>query len=182
MMRVLRFSFLAVFAAVWILWPAHVRTQNDASVSLPEHVMGRPVVAGEVLVRFRADASSRMTQIERSLDADGNRPLGAGAWRRLHSMSRTVQTLLSVLSSRSDVVEVEPNYILHTTAVPNDPFFSSLWGLSNSGRPNADIHAVAAWDVSTGSTANVVGLVDTGVDYNHPDLAANMWSAPRSSP
>ena len=53
-----------------------------------------------------------------------------------------------------------------------------MWGLSNSSHPNADIHAVAAWNVTTGSPANVVGVVDTGVDYNHPDLAPNMWSAP----
>ena len=49
---------------------------------------------------------------------------------------------------RADVLEVEPNYLLHTTAVPNDPFFSSMWGLSNSSHLNADIHAVTAWNVT----------------------------------
>ena len=64
--------------------------------------------------------------------------------------------------------------------------FSTLWGLFNTGQtvngvvgtPGADISAVPAWDVTTGSRANVIPIVDTGVDYNHPDLAANVWSAP----
>jgi subtilisin family serine protease len=37
-----------------------------------------------------------------------------------------------------------------------------------------------AWDISTGGTATTIGVVDTGVDYTHPDLAANIWSAPRA--
>ncbi|HYX40573.1 MAG TPA: S8 family serine peptidase, partial [Pyrinomonadaceae bacterium] len=80
------------------------------------------------------------------------------------------------------------NYIVQPTATPNDPQFTQQWALQNTGQnvqgiagtPGADIKATAAWDVDTnrGSTANVVGIVDTGIDYNHPDLAANVWSAP----
>jgi len=51
---------------------------------------------------------------------------------------------------------------------------------SATGVAGADINADFAWDISTGSRANVVAIVDTGIDYNHPDLAANVWSAPTS--
>ncbi|MFZ5829036.1 MAG: S8 family serine peptidase [Planctomycetota bacterium] len=76
----------------------------------------------------------------------------------------------------------EPNAILPLTATPNDPNFSQLWGLNNTGqtggRIDADIDAPEAWNVTTGSSSIVVGVIDTGVDYNHPDLAANIWTNP----
>ena len=74
----------------------------------------------------------------------------------------------------------EPNYELSVDATtPNDFSFSSLWGLHNVGQnggiADADIDALEAWDIQTGSSDIVVAVIDTGVDYNHVDLAANMW-------
>ena len=96
--------------------------------------------------------------------------------------------LLGVLRAHPAVTYVEPNYIVRTRTVPDDPEFSLQWRLLNTGQivkgqagiPGADIKAEAAWDVTTGSTANVVAVLDTGVDYTHPDLAANIWRAPAS--
>jgi subtilisin family serine protease len=173
MKRTLPFLICTLVLSGWILRPTNVRSQSRL-----EHIDGHPVVAGEILVRFRADARAHMEQIERDLDADDNRPVGAGGWRRIRSASRSAQTLLTALAARSDVLEVQPNYIVHSTVIPNDPAFTSLWGLKNSALPGADIHATAAWDVTTGSAGTVVGMIDTGVLYTHADLAANMWTAP----
>ncbi|RUO30942.1 peptidase S8 [Aliidiomarina sedimenti] len=86
------------------------------------------------------------------------------------------------------LIEVaEPNYTIsindiQAQAVPNDPNFGNLWGLHNTGQaggtPDADISAVEAWDITTGSSDIVIGVIDSGVDYTHPDLAANMWQNP----
>ena len=78
---------------------------------------------------------------------------------------------------------VEPDYILYTDATsPNDTQFGQLWGLNNTGQSggtlDADIDAPEAWDITTGSSNVVIAVIDTGVDYNHSDLAVNMWVNP----
>ena len=69
---------------------------------------------------------------------------------------------------------------------PDDPDLSECWGLDNTGQTggtaDADIDAPEAWDLATGSPEVIVAVIDTGIDYNHPDLAANMWSNPGEIP
>ena len=94
------------------------------------------------------------------------------------------------------VAYAEPDYLMSESAVPNDPSFPLQWGSSNTGQaiptqeseellgppvggmPGAEDGALSAWQVSTGSRSIVIGETDSGVDYNHPDLAANIWSNP----
>ena len=63
--------------------------------------------------------------------------------------------------------------------VPDD-LDSRLWGLANRSRPGADVHALDAWNITTGRREGgpVVAVLDSGIDYRHPDLAANMWVNP----
>ena len=89
-----------------------------------------------------------------------------------HSLDQAIQEY----QGEANVLHVQPNYIYHAVATPNDPSWSSLWGM-------AKIAAPSAWDVTRGANVTdpnvvVVGVVDTGVDYDHPDLAANIWSNP----
>jgi thermitase len=79
----------------------------------------------------------------------------------------------------------EPNYQVHMVDldIPNDPLFSQMWDLYNTGQnggtPGADIDAPSGWACgSTGSANVVVAVIDTGVDYTHPDLMQNMWKNP----
>ena len=86
-----------------------------------------------------------------------------------------VEEAIDAYEQDPNVLYAEPNYILHTTAnpnialTPNDPRFKdgSLWGLTK-------INAPGAWNTTTGSSNVVVAVLDTGIDYTHPDLTANM--------
>jgi subtilisin family serine protease len=77
------------------------------------------------------------------------------------------------------VLYAEPNWIVSHQAAPNDPRFGEMWGLNNTGQSGgqagADIDAVEAWNLTTGSRSVVVAVIDSGVDWNHPDLAGNMF-------
>ncbi len=97
-----------------------------------------------------------------------------------------VEDAIGSLDSLAGVMYAEPNYHISIAAVPNDPDFSQLWGMNNVGQTggtvDADIDAVEAWDVTTGDQPVVVAVIDSGVDYNHPDLADNIWTNPGEIP
>jgi len=84
------------------------------------------------------------------------------------------------------VAYAEPDYLVHAIATPNDPRLGELWGLHNTGQTggivDADVDASEAWDLSTGNLNVRVGVIDTGVDYTHEDLVANIWTNPGEIP
>jgi subtilisin family serine protease len=109
---------------------------------------------------------------------------------RLVSVPAGQRDLIAAALARDPRVRyAEPNVRFHAFAEPDDPSYPELWGLENtgqavnglSGTPDADIDAPEAWSVSTGSAGVTVGVIDTGVDYTHPDLAANIWVNPGES-
>ena len=94
----------------------------------------------------------------------------------------TVPGLIAQYQKSGLVEFAEPDYEIHAAATPNDPGYTNLWGLNNtgqnSGTPGADIHATNAWDVLTSASNIVVAVVDSGIRYTHEDLASNMWVNP----
>lgn len=94
----------------------------------------------------------------------------------------SLEQTLSALRSSPHVLYAEPDYRISVSAVPDDPRFAELWGLNNDGQTggtaDADIDAAEAWDFTTGSGDTIVAVIDTGVDYLHEDLAANIWTNP----
>jgi len=83
---------------------------------------------------------------------------------------KTLQAIDS-LKSRDDVLYAEPNYILHEELTPNDPQFAQLYGMFRMGAPQA-------WDITQGNRNIVVAVLDEGIDINHEDLQANVWTNP----
>jgi len=91
-------------------------------------------------------------------------------------------TLVNALRNNPQVEFVSPNYRREVCATPNDPKYSRMWAMNNTGQTggtsDADIDAPEAWDHSTGSSSVIVADIDTGFDYLHSDLAANAWTNP----
>src|SRR5256712_34261 len=135
-----------------------------------------------ILVRFKASALPAEPALVHAL-------VGAHAYKSFRIVEglqavrippgMRVKDAIEFYRRRPDVLYAEPNWIVDAQVVPSDPSFSSLWGLNNTGQnggiPDADIDAPEAWDITTGSSDVVVAVIDTGIDYTHPDLSANMF-------
>jgi subtilisin family serine protease len=98
-----------------------------------------------------------------------------------------VPSALSKINKSKLITYAEPVYYCHLAAtIPNDTYFPLQWGLNNTGQfggtKNADINAPEAWDTYKGSSTFVVAVLDTGIDFNHPDLKANIWHNTKGTP
>lgn len=175
-----------------------IRAVNPSMASLlspvdPRSQVGRSSgahVRGEVVVRYSIGTALAARRRERRVA--GARLLETTPVARTEVLKLDARTgvaeAVEELSRRPNVAWAEPNLILSGRATPNDPVFPNEWGLDNRGQqfaqgipggtPDADIDAPEAWDITTGSSQVVVAVTDTGVDYNHPDLAANIFSNP----
>lgn len=90
-----------------------------------------------------------------------------------------IQATLNALNTNPAVAYAEPNYIYTSFVVPNDPDLGRQFHLTQTS--DADIDATEAWDLQTGNNV-VVAVIDSGVDYNHPDLRNNIWSNAAETP
>ena len=171
--------------------PAAAGAQAPAGVGLHfAATTGPAAVPGEIVVGFRAGVDGSERAAARSAaDVRAERNLLAPRAQLVKVDSgQTVREAITVLEQRSDVRYAEPNWIYHATATtPDDPLFGSLWGLNNTGQAvigdavgtaDVDIDAPEAWDHNRGSASTVVGVVDSGVAWEHPDLAPNVWTNP----
>ena len=130
----------------------------------------------EDLERYAASRGSRL------------RKIGAAGLYRMEMRTLEpdgVPLAIKEILNQTDYLEyAEPDTIYRTLLDPNDPKFAegTLWGLHNSGQKNgiadADIDAPEAWDIRTSAADVIVGVIDSGVNYNHEDLRDNMWVNP----
>lgn len=139
--------------------------------------------ANELLVRFRDQARSEAVQAaHRRVQAQLAR-----SYQIVHNLQLVrlpegtdVQQVIAAYRADPSVLYVEPNYRVRTQVTPNDPSFvdGTQWDLHNTGQnggtAGADIDALDAWNITTGDSSVVIGITDSGIDFNHPDLAPNM--------
>jgi subtilisin family serine protease len=152
----------------------------------------REMVATQLLVRVRPDApAAELDDLLARAGATASRPVGSRGIRLVEVPADRIEnfdTALAVLASPTLALSsAGPDFIVYGEApvTPNDPSFNVQWNFHNtgqsSGTADADIDAPEAWGITTGNPSTVVALLDTGLDYLHPDLAPNLWLNPGES-
>ena len=117
-----------------------------------------------------------------------------GTFARLETNEAVSGLAMQILANNPEIEYIEPNYIisLNTSGmgrdvIPSDSMFIKQWGLSNTGKnlgsvlnrgiAGEDINITAAWEITKGATgeqAIKIAVIDTGVDYTHPDLKSQI--------
>jgi CSLREA domain-containing protein len=184
-------AFLLVISVIFLAPISDARRKTAQPAQTKTTKRPRPeIVPGEVLVRFKeSKALDGSVQLAVPNKARGTQRPDAGpeqvtirvdrfegsnlvkGLRIAHVATHDTWKAIAALRARADVLYAEPNYLRHAGNTPNDPSFSSLYGMTKIAAPQA-------WDLTTGSNGIVVGVVDEGIQLDHTDLQANIWTNP----
>jgi len=124
-------------------------------------------------VRYSLKSTSRFFEVVSVQSRVGAKQSGA-VFVKLDPLQ--VKNDCDLIRRDSTVRTCEPNFMRRIMDAPNDPDLHLQWSLKNDS--NTDVDAPEAWTISTGSKSIILGVIDTGVYGDHPDLAANLWSNP----
>lgn len=191
------FSLLVLYMLAFIDLQAQPVRQNRMVKDV------RHYKSGELLVQYhRALSAHAARSISSRLGAGvkhelNHQPINMGPLHLIRTRpGQSVAQAIDILRHNPNIAHVQPNFIYHISVVPNDPGYAMLWGLNNSsqtisspvyatnnpGTIGLDIDAQTAWDTITDCTSTVVAVIDSGVNYLHEDLNANMASGTYSCP
>ena len=127
-----------------------------------------PAVPGELVAVL--DSKLVAASSERALEARGarvERVEGDASLLIRAPVGMSAPVFTQMAADTAGVAWVQPNYVYREAYVPNDPMYAQQWDLAGIGAPSA-------WDVTKGKSSVLVAVVDTGVDYTHPDLVGRI--------
>ena len=163
-------------------------TLTKGNIEQDEVILTRKVmVADHILVKLKAGVDEeQLQQINQRHQAEIIKELGSAQIYVVKFNHHAVETVSDAVVTygleESLIAYAEPDYLVQILDVPNDPKYREQWSLamneSTETTPHGDIGAAQSWDIQIGSADVVVAVVDTGVDYTHPDLLENIWENP----
>jgi subtilisin family serine protease len=141
---------------------------------------------GELLVKFKSDVVTASSEkVHKAVGSSVVKKYEIVPNLELVTLPKglSIQEAIQNYMSDPNVEYAEPNYKRRLTTIPNDPYFRNQWALHNDGTyaggtAGADIKAPFSWGITTGSSNIVIAVLDSGIDYNHPDLVGNIWNNP----
>jgi len=164
-----------VVVAAWLIFQQLRPTFASAQVPLAAFPPDAPYAEDEVVVKLKPDApleSFRSYAPGAHIQAGATAALAALGVTILNVPVGKVPQVVADLRRSPAVEFAEPNYLVHTAVItPGDPGWANQYG-------PARIQAPQAWDVVTGSITVTIAVIEPGVDLNHPDLAAKIWTNP----
>lgn len=134
-----------------------------------------------------AATTAKAIAAEMGVSADMAYGIGRGRWAALRTTGIVTPDAIARAQAKFPMLtSIVPDRISKTAQVPNDPQFVEQYTYQNvgqtiAGRPgviDADIDATDAWDKTIGSQDVLIAIIDTGVQVDHPDLVANIWTNP----
>jgi len=136
-------------------------------------IKANEVVEGEFIVKFKSGIGADSAAIRDSFGAEllqAFPSIGAQLWQvdKENITAKSTRSKLLRLRRDSRIEYVEPNHIIKMDQALNDPYFDQQWALTR-------INAVEAWSIHEPKEEVIVAVIDSGVDYTHPDLQSNMW-------
>ncbi|MGE3819523.1 MAG: S8 family serine peptidase [Isosphaeraceae bacterium] len=152
---------------------AHTRRARALSIeSLEARSLLTTAGTTPLLIQINGPASPVATQISMMTDVIPTSTNVPGLLR-VTGAQEALQALRDGLAGRADIAYATPESTFSITAEPNDPQYANgaLWGLNGT----FGVNAPNAWNTTVGSTNVAVASIDTGVNYNHPDLYKNIW-------
>lgn len=184
-----------VVGLVCVLFSVSAFSANHINVSKQKHV------PGELIVKLRQAQPGK--GIQRLVISSLQKKFGStavldmkpfitdGSLYKIRMVNGTdLAMAISILGTENAVEFAEPNIIYHAldTGMPNDPDFIKTWGIKNTGQTDAagqvgisgaDINVMPLWREGIhGNQKTLVAVIDTGVSWDHPDLAANIYTNP----
>jgi subtilisin family serine protease len=194
-MKMNRYKFRNILLIVLMSLLMTIGQGSSATSVSARFAIGKSIrthVSDEILVKFKPHVAGQFkAQVIRAYGDRHIRELTPNGYVQIKLRPGTdVSQGIRLYKADPKIESVQPNYIYHSLTVPIDTHYGQMWGLKNSGQMIAtpsyttnnpgvagrDMDMEAAWDHVKDCRSIVVAVVDTGVNYTHQDLAANMWN------
>ncbi len=190
----MKFSLLAAATLLALGAASSVEAGGRPDLVKQDLQHGKPFAAGQLIIQYRSFATAAdKLRVQKILGASKSEKIGARGGRMnlrgdidlvSFSSATSLANTIDALARDPAIDYAEPNWLVHHMTTPNDPYYTngSLWGMYGAATTPANTYGAGAGAASNNNCSSVVvGVIDEGYMYTHPDIAANAYKNPGDS-